>query len=173
METFAAVRLFVDDWRWADVPFHIRAGKNLPFTATELLIQLKRPPQVVFKGIAPSPPNYLRFRLSPDIVIALGASALTSGERVDAMPVELELTRHPTADSLEPYERLLESAARGEAILFAREDEVEAAWAVVDPVLGTATPCHAYAPQTWGPPEAERLAPPGGWHRLEETAPNA
>jgi glucose-6-phosphate 1-dehydrogenase len=142
-------------------------------TATEVIVQLKRPPQVVFKGITPGPPNYLRFRLSPDIVIALGASALCAGEDLDVMPVELELTRHPTADSMEPYERLLGSAASGEAILFAREDEVEAAWRVVDPILGNATPCHLYDPHTWGPSEASPLAPPGGWHPLEATAAHA
>jgi glucose-6-phosphate 1-dehydrogenase len=170
VETFAAVRLFVDDWRWAGVPFHIRAGKNLPVTATEVIVQLKRPPQVVFKRVGAAAPNYLRFRLSPDIVIALGASALCAGEQLDVTPVELELTRHPTADSMEPYERLLGSAASGEAILFAREDEVEAAWKVVDPILGNATPCHLYEPQTWGPPQASQLEPPGGWHPLEEKA---
>jgi glucose-6-phosphate 1-dehydrogenase len=168
METFAALRLFVDDWRWADVPFHVRVGKNLPVTATEVLVRLKPPPQVVFKTIGPGPANYLRFRLSPDIVIALGACALHATERLDVQPVELELTRHPTADSLEPYERLLGSAAKGEAILFAREDEVEAAWRVVDPILGNATPCHLYEPHSWGPEEANRLAPAGGWHVLQE-----
>jgi glucose-6-phosphate 1-dehydrogenase len=169
VETFAALRLLVEDWRWAGVPFHIRAGKNLPVTATEVVVQLKRPPHVVFKRIAPGPANYLRFRLSPDIVIALGACALHATEQLDVMPVELELTRHPTADSMEPYERLLGSAARGETILFAREDEVEAAWTVVDPILGNVTPCHVYEPHTWGPEEANQIAPPGGWHALTET----
>jgi glucose-6-phosphate 1-dehydrogenase len=172
VETFATLRLFVDDWRWAGVPFHIRAGKNLPVTATEVVVQLKRPPQVVFKRIGPVPANYLRFRLSPDIVIALGACALHATEELDVQAVELELTRHPTADSMAPYERLLGSAARGEAILFAREDEVEAAWKVVDPILGNATPCHLYEPHTWGPAEANQLAPPGGWHPLEATVAN-
>jgi glucose-6-phosphate 1-dehydrogenase len=171
VETFAALRLYVDDWRWAGVPFHIRVGKNLPVTATEVVVQLRRPPQVVFKNIAPGPANYLRFRLSPDIVIALGACALHAAEQLDVQPVELELTRHPTADSMEPYERLLGSAAKGEAILFAREDEVEAAWRVVDPILGTATPCHPYEPHTWGPAEADRLAPPGGWSVIQEAGP--
>jgi glucose-6-phosphate 1-dehydrogenase len=167
VETFAAVRLFVDDWRWAGVPFFIRAGKNMPVTATEVMVRLKRPPQVVFKGIEPGPANYFRFRLSPDIVVALGACALHAGEQLDTQGIELVLTRHATADSMAPYERLLGSAARGEAILFAREDEVEAAWKVVDPILGNATPCHLYEPRTWGPPEAERLAPAGGWHAPE------
>jgi glucose-6-phosphate 1-dehydrogenase len=167
VETFAAVRLAVDSWRWSGVPFHIRAGKNLPVTATEVLVRLKRPPQVVFKNVSPGPANYLRFRLSPDIVLALGACALHEGEQLDIQAVELELTRHPTADSMAPYERLLGSAAKGESILFAREDEVEAAWQVVDPILGNATPCHTYEPHTWGPAEAERLAPPGGWHAPE------
>ncbi len=169
VETFAALRLFLDDWRWAGVPFHVRVGKNLPVTATEVLVQLKRPPQVVFKTIAPGPANYLRFRLSPDIVIALGACALHATEQLDVQPVELELTRHTTADSMEPYERLLGSAAKGEAILFAREDEVEAAWRVVDPILDNVTPCHPYEPHTWGPEEANRLAPAGGWCALQAT----
>jgi glucose-6-phosphate 1-dehydrogenase len=169
VETFAALRLAVDDWRWAGVPFHIRVGKNLPVTATEVLVRLKRPPQVVFKDTAAGPANHLRFRLSPDIVIALGACALHDSEQLDVQPVELELTRHPSSDSMEPYERLLGSAARGEAILFAREDEVEAAWRVVDPILGNVTPCHLYEPHTWGPEEANRVAPPGGWHVPEET----
>jgi glucose-6-phosphate 1-dehydrogenase len=167
VETFAAVRLSVDNWRWSGVPFHIRAGKNLPVTATEVLVRLKRPPQVVFKNVCPGPANYLRFRLSPDIVLALGACALHDSEQLDMQAVELELTRRPTADSMAPYERLLGSAAKGESILFAREDEVEAAWQVVDPILGNATPCHTYEPHTWGPAEAERLAPPGGWHAPE------
>jgi glucose-6-phosphate 1-dehydrogenase len=167
VETFAALRLHVDDWRWAGVPFHIRVGKNLPVTATEVVVRLRRPPQVVFKHIAPGPANYLRFRLSPDIVIALGACALDAAEQLNVQPVELELTRHSTADSMEPYERLLGSAAKGEAILFAREDEVEAAWKVVDPILDAATPCHPYEPHTWGPAEANRLAPPGGWDVLQ------
>ena len=169
VETFAALRLLVDNWRWANVPFHIRAGKNLPVTATEVLVRLKQPPHVVFKNVRPGPGNYFRFRLSPDIVIALGAAALHDAEQLDTQAVELELTRHPTADSMAPYERLLGSAAKGEAILFAREDEVEAAWRVVDPILGNATPCHTYEPHTWGPAEAEGLAPPGGWHAPEGT----
>jgi glucose-6-phosphate 1-dehydrogenase len=138
-----------------------------------VIVQLKRPPQVVFRRVGSGPPNYLRFRLSPDIVIALGASALHATKEFEVQPVELELTRHPTADDMEPYERLLGSAARGEAILFAREDEVEAAWRVVDPILGTATPCHQYEPHTWGPPEAAAVAPPGGWHPLEAMASHA
>ena len=120
---------------------------------------------------SPGPANYLRFRLSPDIVLALGACALHDSEQLDTQAVELELTRRPTADSMAPYERLLGSAAKGESILFAREDEVEAAWRVVDPILGTVTPCHIYEPHTWGPAEAERLAPPGGWHAPEGSAP--
>ncbi|MGH7331306.1 MAG: glucose-6-phosphate dehydrogenase [Candidatus Rokuibacteriota bacterium] len=170
VETFAALRLFVDNWRWAGVPFFIRAGKNLPVTATEVLVRLKLPPQVVFKNVSPGPANYLRFRLSPDIVLALGACALHDGEQLDTQTVELELTRRPTADSMAPYERLLGSAAKGEAILFAREDEVETAWRVVDPILGTTTPCHIYEPHSWGPAEAQRLAPPGGWHAPEGSA---
>jgi glucose-6-phosphate 1-dehydrogenase len=163
VETFAALRLEIDDWRWAGVPFYVRAGKCLPVTATEVLVTLKRPPQDIF-GEAGARANYLRFRLSPQVEIALGARAKRPGAAMVGDDLELVVC-HQQADAMDPYERLLSDAAHGDATLFAREDAVEAAWRVVDPVLGTATPVHEYEPNTWGPAEADALtAADGGWH---------
>jgi len=164
VETFAAVRLYLDTWRWAGVPFYIRAGKHLPVTATEVLVELKRPPQAVFGEVEPGQSNYLRFQLSPRIVLALGARAKLPGEAMVGEEVEL-VACHQHGDEMDPYERLLGDAARGDASLFARQDSVEAAWEVVDPVLSAATPLHEYEPGTWGPAEADALiAADGGWH---------
>jgi glucose-6-phosphate 1-dehydrogenase len=164
VETFAAVRLAIDTWRWAGVPFLLRAGKRLPVTATEVLVTLKRPPQAVFGEIEPRQSNFLRFRLSPNVVIALGARAKVPGEAMIGEEVEL-IARHHAGDEMAPYERLLGDAMRGDASLFAREDTVEAAWRVVDPVLGSVTPVYPYEPNTWGPHAADALvAGEGGWH---------
>ena len=163
VETFAAVRLHIDTWRWAGVPFYIRVGKQLPVTATEVLVELKRPPQAVF-DLTPDQSNYLRFRLSPQVFISLGARAKVPGEAMIGEEVEL-IARHHSGDEMTPYERLLGDALRGDAALFAREDGVEAAWRVVDPILGNAAPIHEYEPDTWGPPEADQIiAGDGGWH---------
>jgi glucose-6-phosphate 1-dehydrogenase len=173
VETFAAVRLAIDTWRWAGVPFFLRAGKCLPVTATEVMVALKRPPQAVFSEIEPRQSNYLRFRLSPNVVIALGARAKVPGEAMIGEEVEL-VARHQHADEMAPYARLLGDAMRGDASLFAREDGVEAAWRVVDPVLGSVTPAYRYEPNTWGPHEADALlAGEGGWHnpRVKEVKP--
>jgi glucose-6-phosphate 1-dehydrogenase len=173
VETFAAVRLAIDTWRWAGVPFFLRAGKCLPVTATEVMVALKRPPQAVFSEIEPRQSNYLRFRLSPNVVIALGARATVPGEAMIGEEVEL-VARHQHADEMAPYARLLGDAMRGDASLFAREDGVEAAWRVVDPVLGSVTPAYRYEPNTWGPHEADALlAGEGGWHnpRVKEVKP--
>jgi glucose-6-phosphate 1-dehydrogenase len=175
VETFAAVRLFVDTWRWADVPVYIRAGKCLPVTATEVLVTFRRPPFAVFGEFPPQNANYMRFRLSPEIVIALGTQVKKPGEAMAGEPVELEVLRHEP-DAMAPYERLLSDAMHGDAMLFARQDEVEAAWEVVDPILGDVTPVYEYAPETWGPAEADQLiAPDGGWHNplVAEPAPRA
>jgi glucose-6-phosphate 1-dehydrogenase len=164
VETFAAVRVAIDTWRWAGVPFLLRAGKRLPVTATEVVVTLKRPPQAVFDEIQPRQSNFLRFRLSPNVVIALGARAKVPGEPMIGEDVEL-IARHHSGDEMAPYERLLGDAMRGDATLFAREDSVEAAWRVVDPILGNVTPVHRYEPNTWGPHEADVLvADEGGWH---------
>jgi glucose-6-phosphate 1-dehydrogenase len=163
VETFAALRLHIDTWRWAGVPFYIRAGKGLPLTATEVFLELARPPQVVFGEAESRGDNTVHFRLGPDVFIALGARAKKPGEAMVGEEVEL-VARHQAGDDMEPYERLLGDAIRGDASFFAREDNVEAAWRVVDPVLGTVTPVHEYEPQTWGPAEADRIiAHEGGW----------
>jgi glucose-6-phosphate 1-dehydrogenase len=167
VETFAAVRVFVDSWRWNGVPFYIRAGKNLPITATEVITKLCRPPQQVFEEaeIDPDDQNYLRFRLGPDkVAIALGCRAKVPGESFVGTPVELYLCSQGP-DEMSAYERLIGDAMEGEALLFAREDGVEAAWAVVDPVLDHHGPTHPYGPKTWGPAEADALLPEGEfWH---------
>jgi glucose-6-phosphate 1-dehydrogenase len=167
VETFAAVRVFVDSWRWNGVPLYIRAGKELPITATEVVTRLRRPPQQVFDeaAIDPDDQNYLRFRLGPDkVAIALGCRAKVPGESFVGAPVELYLCNQGP-DEMSAYERLLGDAMEGEALLFAREDGVEAAWAVVDPVLHDHGPAHPYKPKTWGPGEANALLPEGEyWH---------
>jgi glucose-6-phosphate 1-dehydrogenase len=162
VETFAAVRLHVDSWRWEGVPFLIRSGKCLPTTATEVLVTLKRPP---LTNLAPGHTNYVRFRLSPEVTIALGARIKHPGERMLAEPTELRVVHHADGDEMDAYERLLGDAMAGDATLFARQDGVEAAWAVVEPILGNVTPVYQYEPGTWGPPEADALAADvGGWH---------
>jgi glucose-6-phosphate 1-dehydrogenase len=167
VETFAAVRVFVDSWRWNGVPFFIRAGKNLPITATEVVAKLHRPPQQVFdeEEIDPDDQNYLRFRLGPDqVAIALGCRAKVPGESFTGKPVELYLCDQ-SADEMSAYERLIGDALAGEALLFAREDGVEAAWRVVDAVLTDHGVAHPYEPKTWGPAEANALLPEGEfWH---------
>jgi len=165
VETFAAVRLHLDMWRWSGVPFYIRAGKCLPVTTTEVVVELKRPPQNVFGEKEPGHPNHLRFRLSPDVVMALCARTKEPGEEMEGENIELIARHTPGGDEMAPYERLLSDAMRGDATLFAREDAIEAAWRIVDPILGDATPVHPYEPNTWGPPEADKLiARDGGWH---------
>jgi glucose-6-phosphate 1-dehydrogenase len=164
VETFAALRLHIDTWRWAGVPFFIRAGKCLPATTTEVLVELRRPPRSVFDEVVPGHTNYLRFRLSPDVFISLGARAKAPGENMVGEEVEL-VARHQSGDEMAPYERLLGDAMRGDQRLFARQDSVEAAWRVVDPVLKTHTPVYAYAQNSWGPAEADRIVGEHGrWH---------
>jgi len=162
VETFAAVRLDVDSWRWDGVPFFIRAGKCLPTTTTEVRVTLKRPPLSRMKT---TEANYFRFRLSPDVVIAVGARVKEPGEEMKTEPTELSVVHKPEGDEMDAYERLLGDAMEGDRTLFAREDAVEAAWAIVEPILRVTTPVHAYDCGTWGPPEADALtAGVGGWH---------
>jgi glucose-6-phosphate 1-dehydrogenase len=170
VETFAAARLHVGSWRWSGVPFLIRAGKRLPTTATEILVEFRRPPQIVFDEPQPGDANTVRFVLSPEVAIGLRARAKVSGEQLAGENVEL-LARHHHLDEMPPYERLLGDAMRGDPTFFAREDSVQAAWKVVDPVLGDATPVHTYEPGTWGPTEADELIDgSGSWHEPTGTA---
>jgi glucose-6-phosphate 1-dehydrogenase len=173
VETFAALRLYIDSWRWAGVPFYIRTGKQMPVTATELRVTLKRPPQEIFDPAEPGGGDHVRFRLSPDVSISLGARVKVPGERMVGEYVELDV-RHVSGDAMTPYERLLGDAIRGDATLFVRQDSVEAAWQVVDPVVRDATPVLEYDPGTWGPAEADRIiADDGGWHNPRPSPPPA
>jgi glucose-6-phosphate 1-dehydrogenase len=132
-------------------------------TCTEVLVRFRRPPAIY--SDKPAPPNYFRFRISPDVVIAVGMRVLDDGEVMSGRPVELTVTENPGADAMDAYERLLHDAMRGDASLFAREDSVEEAWRIVDPMLAPTTPPTEYAPSTWGPPEAAGIATDhGGWH---------
>jgi glucose-6-phosphate 1-dehydrogenase len=133
-------------------------------TTTEVFVQFKHPPRIVFDEEQHGRPNYVRFRLSPDVFISLGARAKRAGEAMVGEEVEL-VARHQSPDEMAPYERLLGDAMRGDQRLFARQDAVEAAWRVIDPVLGQATPVYPYEPGTWGPPEADSLCPPEGWEQ--------
>jgi glucose-6-phosphate 1-dehydrogenase len=163
VETFAAIRLFVDTWRWAGVPFYIRAGKCLPVTVTEVIVNLKRPPRETFVEKARGLPNRIRLRLSPEVVIAFGMRLKLPGERMEGEDVEL-IARHQSPDEMTPYERLLGDALRGDQSLFAREDAIEAQWRIVEPVLGDVTRVYEYDQNTWGPAEADSIIEdPGGW----------
>jgi glucose-6-phosphate 1-dehydrogenase len=168
MATYAALRLHVDSWRWDGVPFYVRAGKCLKVTTTEVFVELKNPPQVVFSEAAPSVGNYVRFRLSPKVEIAIGARAKRPGEGMAGRPVELSVVDQPEQGAegrMGDYERLLGDAMAGDATLFARQDVVEAAWAIVDPVIHGPSPMFVYEPGTWGPPQADSLvADIGGWN---------
>jgi glucose-6-phosphate 1-dehydrogenase len=160
VETYAALRLDIDSWRWQGVPFFIRAGKRLPITTTEVLVQLKRPP---LSGMVQGRSNYLRLQLTPQLTIDLGALIKQPGEGMLAAPTELSLVRH-SEDEMSPYERLLGDAILGDATLFSRQDAVKEAWKIVEPILGDVTPLHFYEPGTWGPHAAEPLTQAsGGW----------
>jgi glucose-6-phosphate 1-dehydrogenase len=172
VETFAAVCFTVDTWRWAGVPFYIRTGKCLPVTAAEILVELRRPPQANFEDVQFSHPNHVRFRISPMVETAVAARTKTPGEAMVGEEVELLATQH-SGDEMAPYERLLGDAMRGDPMLFAREDAVEAAWRIVDPILDNATPLYPYEPGTWGPSEASALiADDSGWHNPAPQEPH-
>ncbi len=169
VETFASLQLELDSWRWAGVPFFIRAGKHLPVTATEVFVTLKRPPQDVFREAVGEPRNYVRFRLGPDrVAVAIGARAKVPGEKMIGRETELFVS-HQRGDEMDAYERLIGDAMIGDASLFARQDGVEASWRVVDQILTTPTPVYEYEPGTWGPSESQALiAPYGGWQCPKE-----
>jgi glucose-6-phosphate 1-dehydrogenase len=161
VETFAAVKLHIDSWRWRGVPFFIRAGKCLAVTCTEILIRLRQPPTMYKHYKLES--NYVRMRISPDIVMAFGFNVTSPVEESQSELSELLAGRHPCGKEMDAYERVLGDAMAGDATLFAREDYVEEAWRIVDPVLKAGTPLYEYEPKTWGPSEVERVTPPGGW----------
>jgi glucose-6-phosphate 1-dehydrogenase len=163
VETFAALELYIDSWRWEGVPFLIRAGKCMPVTATEVMVELRRPPAFPFGEPAGTRANCVRFRLGPDVEIGLGARAKRPGEQMVGEDVEL-MARHQPPEEMDAYQRLLGDALRGDPTLFAGEGAVEAAWRVLQPILDSPTPPFEYEPGTWGPREADYLAGPVGWH---------
>jgi glucose-6-phosphate 1-dehydrogenase len=167
-ETFAAIRLWVNSPRWKGVPFFIRAGKNLPVTGLEVMVRLRKPARVF--PIDPVTPNHVRLRLSPDITFAIGTTVMSPQSDERALPIELMVSRHVNAAEGDAYERLLTDAMEGDSTLFARQDYVEEAWRIVDPILKAKTPVYQYAPQTWGPAQADELSPPGGWKNPDITA---
>jgi glucose-6-phosphate 1-dehydrogenase len=165
VETFAALQLELNSWRWKGVPFLLRAGKSLPLTCTEVLVQFRQPPVIYSQAEAQAPANYFRFRISPDVVIALGAQVLDTADTMSGRSTELTVTECDRADAMDAYERLLHDAMLGDATLFAREDSVEQAWRIVEPIIGTESQPTEYEPNTWGPPEAAQIAAAhGGWH---------
>ncbi|HEV3145631.1 MAG TPA: glucose-6-phosphate dehydrogenase [Gemmataceae bacterium] len=162
VETFAALKLEIDSWRWRGVPFYIRAGKRLPVTCAEVIVRLRRPP-TMYEGLDLQQ-NYLRLRVNPEMVIALGAMIMAPTEQTSGQPVEMVASRYTLGGEVNPYERLLVDAMHGDPTLFARQDYVEEAWRIVDPVLRAETPLYEYEPNTWGPAEAnQQIVPSGGW----------
>ena len=161
METFAALKLEIDSWRWRGVPFYIRAGKNLPVTCTEVVVRLRQPP-TMYQGYDLKP-NYYRLRISPDIAFGICMNNISIEDERVSQPVEIEGRRYPKAEEMDAYERVLSDAMAGDSTLFAREDYVEEAWRIVDPVLNAGPPVYEYDPKTWGPAEVDRVTPPGGW----------
>jgi glucose-6-phosphate 1-dehydrogenase len=162
VETFAALRLEINSWRWQGVPFFIRAGKSLPVTCTEVVVRLRQAPRTFPHCI--STPNYLRFRINPDMTIAIGTTVMDNDDREIGEQVELLASHHPGANEMDAYERVLGDAMNGDRTLFARQDYVEEAWRIVDPVMKKETPVYEYDVGSWGPRELDRnVTPPGGW----------
>ncbi len=163
VETFAALRLEIDSWRWKGVPFYIRAGKNLPVTSTEVMGRFRKPPAVIPESNLTQ--NHIRFRISPEMTIAMGATVMGPTEAMKAETVEMVASHHPSPEEMEAYERVLGDAMAGDPGHFAREDYVEEAWRIVDPVLKADTPVFEYNKGSWGPSEVDqKISPPGGWH---------
>ena len=161
VETYVALRLYINSWRWKGVPFYIRAGKSLPITATEVIVTLRPPPDIFLEN--PLPANYVRFRVTPDLTIAIGSHVKVPGDGLLGQQVELVVSSSSDPHEMQAYEELLGDALVGNSSRFARQDYVEEAWRIVDPVLDTATPVYGYVPGTWGPVEADTLSPPEGW----------
>jgi glucose-6-phosphate 1-dehydrogenase len=160
-ETFAALKLEINSWRWKGVPFYIRAGKSLPVTCTEIVGKFHKPPSLIPAEVLEE--NHVRLRLNPDVAIALGMMVLTPGEELAGESVEMIASRSPHVGQIDAYERVLGASMEGDATLFAREDYVEEAWRIVDPVLKASTPVYEYEANTWGPSEVELVTPKGGW----------
>jgi len=160
-ETFAALKLDIDSWRWQGVPFYIRAGKSLPVTCTEVLVRLRQTPKLFPAALAER--NHLRFRISPETIIALGVNAIDDDDKMIGQQAELRASHRPGPREMQAYERVLTDAMDGDQTMFARQDYVEEAWRIVDPILDDATPVYEYDPCTWGPKEVDRVTPPGGW----------
>ena len=162
VETFAALKLEINSWRWEGVPFFIRAGKCLPVTCTEILVRLRQPP-TMYEGYDLKP-NHFRFRISPDITIAIGANGIAPGSDTISVATEMMATRLPSGEEADAYERVLTDAMAGDPTLFAREDYVDEAWRIVDGALKAGTPVYPYEPGTWGPPQVDKIVPvPNGW----------
>jgi glucose-6-phosphate 1-dehydrogenase len=161
VETFAALRLRIDCWRWQGVPFYIRAGKSLPVTCTEVVARLRSPPELFS---IPTEPNHVRFRIGPDVEFGIGLNVMDPLVKGDSDPLELLASRRPGNNEVDAYERVLTDAMSGDRLLFAREDYIEEAWRIVDPVVKAGTELYEYDPGTWGPKEVARITPAGGWH---------
>jgi glucose-6-phosphate 1-dehydrogenase len=162
-ETFVALRFEINSWRWKNVPFYIRAGKNLPVTATEVIVKLRQPP-AIFTAL-PLPANYFRFRVTPNLLIAVGALIKNPGDDLEGEQVELVISEQSDPAEMGAYEELLFDAMQGNSVRFARQDYVEEAWRIVDQVLDPALPLYEYEPKSWGPAEADRVtAGIGGWY---------
>ncbi|MEA3204409.1 MAG: glucose-6-phosphate 1-dehydrogenase [Verrucomicrobiota bacterium] len=162
VETFAALELEIDSWRWKGVPFYIRAGKCLPVTCAEVVVRFRQPPTMYSEFNLQA--NYFRFRISPEVTVAFGMNTIAPGEDTVTQTDEMVVSRHPRADEMDAYERVLGDAMAGDPTLFAREDYVEEAWRIVDPVLKAGSPVTEYDPHTWGPSEVDqKVVPPGGW----------
>ncbi|GGG67488.1 glucose-6-phosphate dehydrogenase [Edaphobacter dinghuensis] len=163
VETFAALKLEIKSWRWDGVPFYIRAGKNMPVTCMEVMARFRKPPTTNITEPG-TPQNYMRFRISPEVTVAMAVSVVSPTGTGSRAAVELVASRHPRPNEMEAYERVLGDAMAGDATLFARQDYVEEAWRIVDPMLKAETPVYTYEPQTWGPKEVDQtVQPPGGW----------
>src|SRR5437016_76989 len=161
IETFAALKLNINSWRWKGVPFYVRAGKSMPVTCTEIVARFRKPPTLISEAVLKE--NQLRLRISPEVTIAMEIMTLAPGDRFSVETSQMVASSAPRAGEMEAYERLLGAAMEGDGTLFAREDYVEEAWRIVDPIIKSDTPVYEYEPNTWGPREVGRVTPEGGW----------
>jgi len=167
VETYAALRCYIDNWRWQGVPFYIRAGKQLPVKVTEVVVKLRPPPVMMFDDPGPQNTNYIRFRIDPQVLIGIGARRKRAGEKMLGEEVELNALDDTSGD-MAPYERLISDAMNGQHQLFTREDASELAWSVVEKVIELKDKPYVYQPNSWGPAEAlEKIAPPEGWAEVK------